>query len=355
MMVFVYILGLLAVFYLLARIVDDYFIESLDKLAQKLKMSSDAAGATLMAVGSSAPELFVAIFAVFHPDGNHESIAVGNIVGSALFNILAITGAAAFVRKALIAWQPVVRDLAFYLLSILLLLYVFIDSRFTMLDAGLFIALYVVYVVVVIYWRRMVKYTDPNEEIIEEEEEEEENKKKTGLIGFLTRPMDLVLRLIFPSSKHYVITFFLSIIIIAALSWLMVESAVAIAEILHISEAIIAVTILAAGTSVPDLLSSMIVSKQGRGGMAISNAIGSNIFDILIGLGLPFLLIIFMKGEDIKMQIGNLETSVEFLLASVLVLLGLFIVNKWVAGKRMGIFLILLYAAYLVYAVLTIS
>ncbi len=317
-------------------------------------MSSDAAGATLMAVGSSAPELFVAIFAVFHPDGNHEAIAVGNIVGSALFNILAITGAAAVVRKALIAWQPVVRDLVFYLFSILLLLYVFIDSNFTMLDAILFIGLYVVYVVVVIYWRRMVKYTDPNEEIIEEEEEEE-NKKKTGLIGFLTRPMDLVLKFIFPPAKYYVAVFFLSIFIIAALSWVMVESAVQIAGILHISEAIIAVTILAAGTSVPDLLSSMIVSKQGRGGMAISNAIGSNIFDILIGLGLPFLLIIFMTGGDIDMQIGSLERSVEFLLASVVVLFGLFIVNKWIAGKKMGMFLILLYAAYLGYAVLTIS
>ena len=64
-MLIVYILILLVSFYVLAKVVDDYFVESLDKVAGKLKMSHDAAGATLMAVGSSAPELFVAIFAVF--------------------------------------------------------------------------------------------------------------------------------------------------------------------------------------------------------------------------------------------------------------------------------------------------
>ena len=121
MIIFLYILLLFISFYVLAKVVDDYFVESLDKIAERLKLSSDAAGATLMAVGSSAPELFVALFAVFRP-GDHAAIGVGNIVGSALFNILAITGAAAIVRKAVIAWQSVVRDLFFYAIAILLLL-----------------------------------------------------------------------------------------------------------------------------------------------------------------------------------------------------------------------------------------
>ena len=74
-------------FYLLARVCDEYFVESLDKIAKKLKMSSDAAGATLMAVGSSAPELFVAAIALLKP-GDHAALGMGTIVGSALFNIL---------------------------------------------------------------------------------------------------------------------------------------------------------------------------------------------------------------------------------------------------------------------------
>ena len=86
-MLVVYILILLISFYILAKVVDDYFVESLDNIAERLRMSHDAAGATLMAVGSSAPELFVALFAVLRPDGNHEVIGVANIVGSGLLNI----------------------------------------------------------------------------------------------------------------------------------------------------------------------------------------------------------------------------------------------------------------------------
>ncbi len=359
-------LALFVSFYLLAKIVEGYFIGSLDKIASKLKMSSDAAGATLMAVGSSAPELFVAVFAVFRPGespGAHAAIGIGNIVGSALFNILAITGAAAFVRKAVIAWQPVVRDLIFYGIAIGLLLLVFNDGNIKLTDALLFIAVYAVYVIVVVFWRKIVKYSDPNEKIIPEEKHEEihkENHQETqkGTLQKIMRPFDFILEKIFPSPKHYYSVFILSILIIAALSWVLVESAVEIAHVLNISEAIIAVTILAAGTSIPDLLSSVIVSKQGRGGMAISNAVGSNIFDILIGLGLPFLLIIIMTGGEIELNITtieNLERSVQFLLASVFVVFTMFMVNKWKAGKKMGGILILLYLAYIVWVIIYIN
>ena len=347
-----FLLALLLSFYLLARIVDGYFVEALDKIANKLKMSSDAAGATLMAVGSSAPELFVAVFAVFRP-GDHTAIGVGNIVGSALFNILAITGAAAIVRKSVIAWQPVVRDLFFYAVAILMLLWVFHDGEVDLLDAIIFISIYIVYVVVVVFWRKILKYKDPNEEIIHVEEKKEE--KKTGIIGKITQPIDFVVNLLFPPAKHYYAIFTISIVFIAGLSWVLVESAVEIAAILNIPEAIIAVTILAAGTSVPDLMSSMIVSKQGRGGMAISNAVGSNIFDILIGLGLPFLLMILLSGNSISLEVKGIENSVIFLLASVVALFGLFIINKWEAGKKMGGFLILLYLGYVVWAILNVG
>ncbi len=346
MMFAVYFLALLLSFYLLAKIVDDYFVDSLDKIAQKVKMSSDAAGATLMAVGSSAPELFVALFAVFRP-GDHAAIGVGNIVGSALFNVLAITGVAALVKPALIAWQAVIRDLSFYAISVILLLIVLADGELRMIETLMFIGIYIVYVIVVIYWRKMVKYSDPNEEIIEEKEEE----KPKGFIARMMKPVDFMLSLVFPNPKHFIATFLISITMIAAISWVLVESAIEIAHILNISEAIIAVTILAAGTSIPDMLSSAVVSKQGRGGMAISNAVGSNIFDILIGLGLPFLLIILIEGGSVKMQVDNLTTSVWFLLSSVVILFVMFLLNKWIVGKKMGTSLILIYLAYVVWAI----
>jgi len=347
-MLILLIIVLLLSFYLLAKVIESYFIDSLDKIAAKLKMSSDAAGATLMAAGSSAPELFIALFAVFRP-GNHEAIGIGNIVGSALFNVLAITGAVAVVKKAQIAWQAVVRDLVFYAVAVLLLIILFKDGKVEWTDAALFIGIYFIYIVVVVLWKKM--YVDPNEE----KQEIKKKIDKSGFIKKITSPFDFVLDKIFPSpGKHYAV-FFISILIIAALSWVLVESAIGIAHILNISEAVIAVTVLAVGTSVPDFISSVVVSKQGRGGMAISNVIGSNIFDILIGLGLPLLLIILISGENISLQVDNLDMSAWFLLASVVVLFGLFMINKWNVNKKMGVFLILLYIAYIVWAVINVG
>ena len=194
-----FLIALLISFYLLAKVVDDYFVDSLDKIASKLKMSSDAAGATLMAVGSSAPELFVAIFAVFRPDGNHEAIGIGNIVGSALFNILAITGAAAIVKKAHIAWQAVIRDLFFYAVAVLMLIFVFKDGKIELIDALIFIGLYIFYVIVVIFWRKMFNYIDPNET----KHEIEESKDKNGFVNKIVRPIDFILDKIFPLPQYF--------------------------------------------------------------------------------------------------------------------------------------------------------
>ncbi len=347
-MLILYILILLLSFYVLAKVVDDYFVESLDRIAEKLKMSHDAAGATLMAIGSSAPELFVALFAVFRP-GDHEGIGIGNIVGSALFNLLAIIGASAIVRKAVIAKQAVLRDLFFYAVAVILLLVTLIDGKVTYFEAGLMIFVYLVYVLVVVKWKKIFKYKDPDDEA-EFSNNKIVSEKKT-LLRKITAPVDYVIDFIFPPSKYNFAVFVISILIIAGISWLLVESAVQIARIAEISETVIALTILAAGTSVPDLVSSLIVSKQGRGGMAVSNAVGSNIFDILIGLGLPFLLFIFASGGTISIYSGNLEKSVYFLLASILIVLFFFLINKWKVGKTFGYFLIFLYLAYIVWTV----
>jgi K+-dependent Na+/Ca+ exchanger-like protein len=350
-MLIVYILILLLSFYILAKVVDDYFVESLDNIAERLRMSHDAAGATLMAVGSSAPELFVALFAVLRPDGNHEIIGVANIVGSALFNILIITGGAAIIRKAVIAWQAVVRDLAFYAVSVALLLYVLIDGKITYLDTMILIGSYIIYVIVVVYWKKMFRYDEKNVKLFSNEDNDVKDLKTYEKIMI---PIDYLLKKIFPSKKHNFLIFFMSISIIAGISWLLVESAVNIAHILNISEAVIAVTVLAAGTSIPDLLSSLSVSKQGRGGMAISNAVGSNIFDILIGLGIPFLLMIILASGEVKLEVGNIQESVIFLLASIGIVFLLFLINRWKVGKIFGFTLILLYIAYIVWVIITV-
>jgi len=341
-------LALLISFYLLAVICDRYFVDSLDKIAKKLKMNSDMAGATFMAIGSSAPELFVAIIALFKP-GN-EAIGAGTIVGSALFNVLVIIGASAMVKKAVISWQPVIRDVAFYSASIVWLLISFSDGSVDLIESIVFVSLYVVYVFAVLYWRKILPYSD-NVKIESEEKAVEPTNKKNGLLKKIKIGIDKFLDFIFPKAEKYWLVFLISISMIAGLSYVLVESAVAMAEILKIPSVIIGLTILAIGTSIPDLISSVVVAKQGRGGMAISNALGSNIFDIFIGLGLPWLIFILIYGNNVPVVTENLNSSIILLFATVLATLFLLIIRRFKIGKNSGLILISLYAAYLAWAI----
>ena len=335
---------LLASFYLLAIICEEYFVISLDQISKKLKLSSDVAGATFMAVGSSAPELFTSFFAVFKP-GDHADIGAGTIVGSAIFNILVIIGASAMFRRAKLTWQPVVRDTLFYCLSIIVLLFAFWDGKIVLAEALFFLALYAGYIIAVINWKKIFPYDDVNPiEMIEEEE-----KKNTfaifskKLLGFIIPDSE-------KNPSKYLLTFSISILLIAALSFALVESAVHIGAILNINPTIIALTVLAGGTSIPDLLSSIIVAKQGRGDMAVSNAVGSNVFDILFCLGAPWAIVMLAYGKtSIPVATENLINSVLLLFATVISILFILIVRNWTIGRKSGIILIALYVAYVGY------
>jgi len=343
-MIAVYGIILLLCFVLLARIVDLFFIASLDKISKDLRLSSDAAGATLMAVGSSAPELFVALFAVLKP-GEHQAIGIGSIVGSAIFNLLIIVGVAAYVSKkdTKLTWQPIIRDLLFYTITVALLVWFIWDKTFTITEAVVFLGVYVLYVLAVIYWRKLLPYSDMHYT--------EDTEDATGNQNFVIKYIDKFLQFIFPPSKKYYFVFLFSIVLIAAISYVLVEVAVVSAHILGIPEAIIALTVLAVGTSVPDLISSAIVAKQGRGDMAVSNAIGSNIFDILVGLGLPFLIVMLGSGEVISAG-GDLVVSSVILFASVIILFILLLISKWKIGKITGVLLISMYFFYLVWEII---
>ncbi len=337
-MIVLYIFAFLGCFLLLGRIVDLFFISSLDKISKDLKLSSDAAGATLMAVGSSAPELFVALFAVLKP-GNHEVIGIGSIVGSAIFNLLVIIGAAALVKKAKLTWQPVVRDLLFYSLAVVLLVWFIWDGTFSLYESVLLLFVYVMYVFAVVKWRRWFPYSDVELKQEVHDGHGEESKK--------LRFIDRGLKLFFPPKEKYYLIFLISIILIAAISFILVEVAVKTAHILNVPEAIIALTVLAAGTSIPDLFSSIIVAKQGRGDMAVSNAIGSNIFDILVGLGLPFVIAMLVYGGSIAGG-GDLRASSVVLFLSLILLILLLVFSRWKIGKLTGIILIGLYLFYVI-------
>ncbi len=337
-MIVLSIVAILLCFIYLARIVDLYFVPSLDKISDNLKLSHDAAGATLMAIGSSAPELFVALFSVLRP-GEHQSIAIGSIVGSAIFNLLVIVGAVALIKDTKLIWQPIVRDIGFYFVSVVLLVYFIWDGEITMIEVIIFLAIYVIYVIAVVFWRKILPYNHKDSEI-----EEDDSSQQKGFIKWIDKSIHIV----FARLKYHYIVFFVSIIVIAALSWALVELAIHISHFFNIPEAIIALTVLAVGTSIPDLFSSIIVARQNRGEMAVSNAIGSNIFDILVGLGLPLLLFMLISKETVPAANESLISSSIILFGSVILLFLFLIIKRWKINKLVGYMLIGLYLFYII-------
>ncbi|MCK5847399.1 MAG: calcium/sodium antiporter [Bacteroidales bacterium] len=337
------IIALLISFYLLNEITDKFFVPSLDAISHKLKMSDDAAGATLMAAGSSAPELFISIIAVIY-GGDNLDIGVGTIVGSALFNLLVIIGAVAFVRSSKVAWQPMFRDMLFYVLSIGALYWAFSSGVVTIWHVIGFISLYVVYVIAVLNWKRIFPYE--RVELEEDEDEEDPSWKK------LMKPVDFLIDTVFGSKDRFIYNFLISVALIALLSWVLVESAVVVSDAMGIPKYIVALTILAFGTSVPDMMSSVIVAKQGRGGMAISNALGSNIFDILLGLGLPWLILIIGSGQAMEVSGSDITSHIFILLASVVGMFIVFLITRWRVNRFVGAIFLGSYLVYLVYVIM---
>jgi K+-dependent Na+/Ca+ exchanger-like protein len=335
-------------FYLLAVLTENFFVPAIDMMANRLRLSNEASGATLLAMGSSAPEFFTALIAVLGLAGDNSDIGPGAIVGSAIFNVLVIIGAAAMFKTVALQWKPVIRDQIFYIITIILLLLAFWDGKIILYEAVSFVLFYLVYVFLVVNWKKWLNY---QEQDIEETKDSANNKR----IHIMTRSL-LGIFVPCPNKrpKLYVLTFILSILGIAALSWLLVDQISVIANALNINSIFLALTVLAAGTSVPDLIGSTVVAKQGRGDMAVSNAIGSNIFDILFGLGLSWMIVLIIKPGDIQVGTENLFSSIFLLFSTVVATLLLLLFYKWRIGKKAGFSLIALYIIYCSYIAYTV-
>lgn len=342
------VFGLILTFYAMHRVTDSYFVESLEQISTRMRMTSDIAGASLMAIGSSAPELFTSLLALLK-GVEYAELGAGTIIGSALFNVLVIIGGTALIGTAVLNWQPAVRDIVFYIASILLLFLVIRDGLITLGESILFVCFYGVYLIALPLWRRAFPYqdqVDSSPAIIVEE--------APGVLPWYwwwTVPIDWLFSLIMPDLEKrpglYWLTFVLSIAAICFLSWGLVEAGVVLALTMGVPEAIIGLTVLAVGTSIPDLMGSLIVARQGKGDMAVSNAVGSNIFDILVGLGVVWMVVILLNNQSIVISQDELHTSMVLLLSSVVLLLGLFLLMRWRIGRRSGFALVSVYGLYL--------
>ncbi|KAL0820665.1 hypothetical protein ABMA28_006497 [Loxostege sticticalis] len=140
-----HVIGMGYMFVALAIVCDEFFVPSLDVIIERLAIRDDVAGATFMAAGGSAPELFTSIIGVFV---SFDDVGIGTIVGSAVFNILFVIGACAlFSRTTLtLTWWPLFRDCTFYSISLLVLIYCFRDSEIYWQEALVLFSLYGAYV-----------------------------------------------------------------------------------------------------------------------------------------------------------------------------------------------------------------
>lgn len=150
------------------------------------------------------------------------------------------------------------------------------------------------------------------------------------------------------TKNRYMVTFIGSIVMIGIFSYFMVWWAVEIGAVIGIPDAVMGLTFLAAGTSVPDLVTSVLVARQGHGDMAVSSSIGSNIFDVLIGLPLPWLCFALYRKEPITVTADTLKLSVLLLVIMLLLVLLTLIYNQWVMTKSLGYSMFVLYFIFVV-------
>jgi sodium/potassium/calcium exchanger 2 len=146
--------------------------------------------------------------------------------------------------------------------------------------------------------------------------------------------------------KYGVLGFLGSIIWIGVFSFCMVEWATIVSNSIRVPIAVAGLTVLAAGTSVPDLLSSVIVAKQGEGDMAVSSSIGSNIFDVLVGLPLPWLCFTLSRGKDVEVRAESLGLSIIVLVLMLVAVISIVKLCHWRMTRLMGYCMFLLYFVF---------
>ncbi|XP_072133970.1 sodium/potassium/calcium exchanger 1 [Mobula birostris] len=191
--VLLHVLGMVYMFIALALVCDEFFVPSLGTITERLKISDDVAGATFMAAGGSAPELFTSLIGVFIA---HSNVGIGTIVGSAVFNILFVIGmCAVFSREILhLTWWPLFRDVSFYILDLMLLIVFFLDNVIRWWESLCLLAGYLAYVgfmkyngTIEIWFKRLLT---SNTSVVKVIHVQEAIQEKAGSLGRKTKSND---------------------------------------------------------------------------------------------------------------------------------------------------------------------
>ena len=366
-------------FFGLAVVVDEFLVPAVYSLRKIFNWTDDQTGTAISFV-SSAPELSVSAVSLFlaaRGGGvDSGSMGPGTVIGSALFSILFIVGASSWFATKKLSWTSVVRDMGFYILSVLAVYLVVLDQIVAWWEPVLLLGLFAVYSLTVAKWKTILKWLDKNvnSKIIDEEAEiakeisqklEVKEEFKLHLKEQKWSPSNFVAKVL--SYLYFDLTeknsqktpiwkmiwnVSLSILFVIFFSTLMVDNAVSLATFFKISPVVISLTILAAGTSIPDLLASIKTAREGYGDTAVANAVGSNIFDILANLGLTWGIgIIIGGGKSLKVDTNNLNGSILLLLASTISLIMVLIAKKFHLGRVVSVILMSSYVFYIAFEV----
>lgn len=286
----------------------DFFVDGAASLAGKLGIPALIIGLTIVAMGTSAPEAAVSISAAFK---GSTGIAIGNIYGSNIMNILIILGITACITQVKVGKTTVKYEIP-YMIFITVVLAVFgaMTGNVGKLAGVLLWVLFILYFVYLFY---QAKHMDA--------EEDSEIKDLS------------VLRIIL-----YIAGGMAAIVVGSDVT---VDGATAIAEAIGVSDRIIGLTIVALGTSLPELITSVTAAKKKQADIAIGNIVGSNIFNILFVLGTASLI------HDIEYSAAFIPDSVMTIAASALLFLCVF--KKGKLTRSSGIIMLVCYGAYFVY------
>lgn len=304
----------------------DIFVEGASKVAKKFGIPAVIVGLTIVSIGTSAPELAVSIIASLK--GANE-ITMGNILGSNIFNTLMVLGITSIIMPIAIKKSTISKDFIVSVIVAILLLVLTFGSfiwggspQISRLSGVILLILCVAYIVSLII---AAKNSNESNNDIENEEPKEEVKILTCIIKILIGITGVVFG-----------------------GQMVVDSATSIATAFGMSQKLIGLTIVAVGTSLPELVTSMMAAIKGENDIALGNVLGSNIFNMLLILGTSSTI----SPIAVAPQLG---IDLIFLIVVTLILGAFMFTGKngeSKLSKKEGIILVLIYIAYVVYIVM---
>lgn len=296
----------------------DILVKGASRIAMHFGVPSLVVGLTIVAFGTSAPELAVSVKAAF--DGEAE-LAIANVVGSNIVNVLLILGISSIILPLAIANQLVRQDVPIMVLLSLILVIFVQDGQLDKIEAAVFVTALVCYTAL-LFWQGKKQGIDTVAGA-------SENVKST--------PQPILKSIVF-----VILGLFL---LVLGSDWL-VSSAVKLATAWGVSEVLIGLTIIAIGTSLPELMTSIVAAIKGERDIAVGNVVGSNIFNIICVLGISGLVspVPLLVGEQLK------QIDIPTMLAVACLCLPFFFTQR-ILSRIEGSFFVVLYIAYTCYLV----